>query len=334
MSILYLMTAPTPPIEGTDAVFQEVAALRQIFPGVVINLAPLRTSRHRFPKQLLGFHKIQEIRRLEQRCAVNHIFFGSAYPFPVLRLLRNPVIYTVTGSLDVNKRPLTWRRLRQLNYIVVSNQRDATILDAWGLKNYEIIAPGVDTSALTSMTLPLNRELTLLMASAPWNIRQFGSKGINLLLAAAAQLPFLRLLLLWRGVLADEITRRVRRFKLMERVEIINRRVNVAEYLQRAHAAVLLCNDGGLVKAYPHSLIEALVAAKPVLVTNTIAMAEFVNQQKCGVVIPEMNIRDLTSGLEMLISRYDEFCRNAGNIERDMFSVDKMINNYRRLYEM
>jgi glycosyltransferase involved in cell wall biosynthesis len=171
------------------------------------------------------------------------------------------------------------------------------------------------------------------MASAPWNTRQFESKGINLLLAAANQLPFLRLILLWRGVLGDEITRRVRRFNLMERVEIINHRVNVAEYFQRAHAAVLLCNDGRLVKAYPHSLMEALAAGKPVLLSDTIAMAEFVNRRKCGVVIPRMIMSDLTSGLEALISGYRKFSQNAIDIGRDTFSVDKMLNHYRRVYD-
>src|ERR1700752_2368164 len=115
MSVLYLLTAPSPSIDGTDAVFQDVAALRRTFPGEVINLAPFRTSTYRFPKQLFGVHKIHEIRHLEERCTVNHIFFGSAYPFPVLRLLRNPVIYTVTGGLDVNKRPLAYQRLQQLH---------------------------------------------------------------------------------------------------------------------------------------------------------------------------------------------------------------------------
>jgi len=218
--------------------------------------------------------------------------------------------------------------------IVVSNRRDAAVLHAWGVKNYEIIPPGIDTSSLTPRYLPLDRELTLFMASSPWNLRQFESKGIDLLLKAAAQLPFLRLILLWRGVLADELARRVKRFGLTDKVEIIDRKVNVAEYIQRAHAAVLLCDNGRLVKSYPHSLIEALVAGKPVLISDAIAMAELVNERQCGVVIPKMNIGDLTSGIAMLMSNYRQFLRNAAKIEGDMFSIGAMLNNYRRLYKM
>lgn len=334
MSILYLLTAPAPSIEGTDAVFQDIAVLRRTFTGAVINLNPLKSSRHRYPKQFFGFHKIPDIRRLERQHTVNHVFFGDAYPFPIFRLLRNPVIFTVTGSLDFRKKPLAYKRLQQLYRIVVSTPRDAAVLERWGLTNYEIVPPGIDTSALKPMSLPLDNELILLMASAPWNNKQFESKGINLLLAAAAALPFLRVILLWRGVLADEVTRRVQSLNLENRVEIVNRRVNVSDYLQRAHAAILLCSDGRLVKAYPHSLIEALAAGKPVLLTKTIAMAEFVEGRKCGVVIPNMNMFDLQSGLQTLMSGYQDFSENVKNLAPNTFSVRTMLNHYRRIYNM
>ena len=138
--------------------------------------------------------------------------------------------------------------------------------------------PGVDTGGLTPAPLAIERELVLLMASAPWNRRQFNSKGIDLLLATAAALPFLRLILLWRGVLADEISRRVDHFGLGSRVEIVNRKVDINGYLQRAHASIVLADDGGLVKSFPHSLIELLAAGKPVLLSHTIAMADDVEK--------------------------------------------------------
>ena len=219
-------------MDGTDAVFQEVAALRRAWHGETVNLCPIKKSTVRFPKQLYGFHKIREIKSLERQCTFNHIFFSFPYAFPVLRLLRNPVFYTVTASLDVNKRPSAHGRLQKLRCIIVSNERDAAVLKAWGLTNYAIVPPGIDTSGLVPTELPLDRELTLLMASAPWHVRQFDSKGIDLLLAAAAKLPFLRLILLWRGVLADELSWRVKRLGIANRVEIVNRKVNIDDYLR------------------------------------------------------------------------------------------------------
>src|SRR6516165_2965466 len=136
MSILYLLTAAPPPFEGTDAVQQEVAALVRAFDGKILNLSPLKSSIRRFPKQLFGLHKIKELHALEGQCKINHVFFPSPYAFPILRLLRNPIFYTVGGSLDANRRPFARAPLRKLRTIIVSNDRDARILEAWGLRNY------------------------------------------------------------------------------------------------------------------------------------------------------------------------------------------------------
>ncbi len=173
MSILYLLTAPPPVFEGTDAVRQEVVALCHAFQGEILNLSPLKTSTRRFPKQLFGLHNVKELRALESQCNINHVFFPTPYPFPILRLLRNPIFYTVTGSLDTKKKPRACAQLKKLRGIVVSNDRDAGVLRSWGLTNYAIIPPAIDTSALIPSKLPLDRELILLMASAPWIGRQF-----------------------------------------------------------------------------------------------------------------------------------------------------------------
>jgi glycosyltransferase involved in cell wall biosynthesis len=332
MSILYLLTAPSPSIEGTDAVFRDVAALRDAFQGETLNLSPLKTSTRRFPKQLYGFNKIREIKALESRCTINHLFFSFPYPFPILRLLRNPMFYTVTASLDVKRKPPAIAQLRRLQRIVVSNERDAGVLRAWGLTNYTIVPPGVDTANVLPSAQPLDRELTLLMASAPWHRRQFESKGIDLLLATAARIPSLRLILLWRGVLADELARRVERLGIGDRVEIVNRRVAVNDYLKKAHATIVLADNGGLVKSFPNSLVESLVAAKPVLLSETIAMADYVTANQCGIVVADMTITALTSAIEALRSGYERLARNAAQTQPDAFSISTMVENHRRLY--
>ena len=332
MSILYLVTAPPPALEGTDAVLQEVATLRDSFQGEIVNLCPLKSTTRRFPKQLYGLHKIREIKNLESRCRINHLFFSFPYPFPILRLLRNPIFYTVTGSLDPQKRPFAHARLKRLARIIVSNDRDAGVLKAWGLTNYAIIPPGIDGSRLISTTLPLDRELTLLMASAPWAKRQFDLKGIDLLLATVAKLPFLRVILLWRGVLAGELAKRVERLGIEERVEIIDRKVNVNDYLAKVHATVVLAKNGGIVRSFPHSLVESLIAGKPVLLSDTIAMSDYVSNRQCGVVVRGMSVAALSSAIENFMHGYEELARNAARIGPVVFSISAMAQSHRRLY--
>jgi glycosyltransferase involved in cell wall biosynthesis len=332
MSILYLLTGPPPVFEGTDAVLQEVDALCQAFGGKILYLNPLSTSTRRFPKQLLGLHKIGAIRQLERECRINHVYFPAPYPLPILRVLRSPVLYTATASLDAQKIPPARTRLKKLERIIVSSDRDAGVLDRWGLTNYAIIPPAVGTSRIVPTTVPPGREFILLMASAPWTGRQFELKGIDLLLATAARLPFLRLVLLWRGVLADELLRRVQRLDIESRVEIVNRKVDVNEHLGRAHAAVLLARDGRIVRSFPHSLMESLVAGKPVLLTNAIAMSDYVSKHRCGVVVREMSVEALSSAIDILRRDYAELAGNALRIGPGSFSIQAMLDNYRRVY--
>jgi glycosyltransferase involved in cell wall biosynthesis len=180
----------------------------------------------------------------------------------------------------------------------------------------------------------VDRELVLLMASAPWIDRQFDLKGVDLLLATAAKLPFLRLVLLWRGVLADELASRVQRLELGERVEIVNRKVEIGDYLKKAHATVLLAKHGGIVKSFPHSLIESLIAGKPILLSRTIAMSDYVNKHRCGVVVRGMDLESLSTAIGILIQDYEELSHNAARIDSAEFAVETMIENYRRIYGM
>ena len=51
MSVLYLLTAPPPSLEDTDAVFQEVARLRATFGGETVSLFPFTRVRGGVPRR-------------------------------------------------------------------------------------------------------------------------------------------------------------------------------------------------------------------------------------------------------------------------------------------
>ena len=274
MSILYLQTSPAPPIEGTDAVFQEIKALCAAFDGSTLNMYPGALPGRYLPAQLLGFHKLAEMRRRETQCRLNHLYFSVPYYFPVLRFLRKPIVYSVVASLTGRAKPRNLRQLGALHKIIVASDRDAEILDSWGLRNYAVVRPGVATGRLAPSELPLGDELVLLMASAPWVEEQFDLKGIDVLLDAVVAAPNLKLILLWRGLLLEELRERVARRDIADRVEIVTEHVSIGDFLARAHAGVLLAKRGDIVKSYPHSLIESLMAGKPVILTEAISMAE------------------------------------------------------------
>jgi glycosyltransferase involved in cell wall biosynthesis len=332
MPVLYLLTAPEPAVAGTDAVFQEVAALQEAFGGAKLNHNPRKRPGSPYPPQLFGLHNLLAIKRAEQCCRLNHLYHSTPYYFPVLGLLRNPVVLTVVAGLKGRKPPRNLRALKKLHRIVVSNARDADQLAAWGLTNSAIVPPGIDVSRLSPVSLSMTDKVTLLMASAPWTEEQFDSKGIDVLLDVAARNDSLSLILLWRGRLIDQLRDRIVRHGIGDRVEVVTHRVNVDDYLRRAHAAVLLAKRGDIVKAYPHSLIESLVAGKPVILSDALPMADYVRQERCGIVIHEVSSEMLMAAIETLKRGYDDLAHKARSIGSHAFSQRVMIDSYRDLY--
>jgi glycosyltransferase involved in cell wall biosynthesis len=332
MSVLFLLTSPKPVVEGTDAVFQDVSMLREAVKGEVVNLYPRSVPGSAFPQALYGFHALPALRRAERRCKVNHIFFSVAYPFPVLRVLRNPTVYTVVASLAGRAKPHNIERLRALRRIVVSNERDLEVLRSWGLSNGSIIPTGIDMTGLVPAMLDLGDELTLLMASAPWVSEQFDTKGIDILLEAVARDRAIKLILLWRGLLLDELRERISRLGINDRVEVVTERIAIADYLKRAHATVLLAKRCDIVKAYPHSLLESLLCGKPVILSEKLPMADYVQQNDCGVVVDEIHTAGFLAAVNDLRRSYDRLAGNAQAIDRNRFSTRAMIESYGELY--
>ena len=105
-------------------------------------------------------------------------------------------------------------------------------------------------------------------------------------------------------------------------------------YLARAHAAVLLAKRAEIVKAYPHSLLEALAAGKPVIISESISLADFVRRNQCGMVVEEVNSAALAAAITALIDNYTNLARNAVQVGPTSFSLTALIEEYRRLYSL
>ncbi|MFH1477155.1 MAG: glycosyltransferase [Verrucomicrobiota bacterium] len=331
MNILYHLTMPSPPIPGTDAVFQEIEALRRRFGGECLQFYPLRRPSRIFPRQLYGLGRLRALCRREPEVDLHHLYYATLYPFHWLRALRKPLIYSaVTGvGAQIEHGCADW--LKTVHTIVSCNPRDETALRALRPARYRIIRPGIAVERFTHTPCQLDQELVLLVGSAPWIRRQFRTKGIDLLLDAAESLP-LRLVFLWRGLLLGELQRHITRRGLTRRVEIINEATDVNRVLARVHATVVLAETGKLVKAYPHSLMESLCAGKPVLVSGCIPMADYVTAAQCGGVVSKFAPDALRAAIQGLMEHYAE--RQAKALERGRadFALAPMLEAYGKVY--
>jgi len=332
MPILYHLTIPRPQAPALDAVVQEVEALRAQLGGQILYLNPARRPGSRYPERLYGLHCLLSLRRREAAARLHHVYNPHPFFFPYLCWLRRPVVYTVTAGLKPNLSRRQLEKLARLAALVVSNERDQAALREWGLSNAYLVRPGIDTSRFSSAPPPPGPGFTLLAGSAPWTEAQFHSKGVEALLAAAEARPDLRLIFLWRGLLFETMQARLAQRGLEARVEVIDRQVDVNALLARVHAAVVLAADATLVRAFPHSLLEALAAGRPVLVGRALPMADYVAQTGCGQVVEAVTPQAVLAAVAQLEARYAA-CRAAALQAgaRD-FSRPALIAAYRRLY--
>ncbi len=332
MRILYLLTTPPPIVPGSDAVVQEVELLRARFGGEVIWLRPAWRARARYPRPLLGLHRLGAIRQRDRHVDLHHVYAPQLYLLPLLWFLKRPVVYTVTAGVGPAGRMPPTSFLRRLRAIVVPSRVDLDALTRRGLRNAHLIRPGIDATRFVDAPAPPGPEFVLLSGSAPWTRSQFRSKGVDVLLEAARALRDLRLVFLWRGVLLPELVARVGRLELSDRVEILRDRVDVSRVLTRVHAAAVLAGHPGLVKAYPHSLLEALAAGRPVVVSDGNPMAEYVRDTGCGRVVPRLRAPDLLEAIRQLRQNYAAYRARAAEAGRRDFSQEELVVAHRELY--
>lgn len=328
MKILYHITLSPPRIPGTDAVFQEVETLATRFEAKIIRWYPFSHYFSFLPPFIFGLHKLVDIWKKEQNCDVHHLFFSIWYPFPLLFLLRKPVIFTVAGGLAHSLQYAPRKKI----HLVLASEHEQRQAKERGWKNTSVVYPGINTRALISIPpAERSKEFVLLAGSAPWEKSKFVQKGFYLMLKLVKLNPDIRLITLWRGVLFEEWKAMIEEYEVTDRVEVYNNWVEIDAIMPRVHAAIVLADRGGIVKAWPHSLLEALTANRPVVISRVIPMASYVEEHETGVVVETMEYKELEEAIHTLIKDYEKYQKSASQTG-DLFSIDRNIHAYQDIY--
>jgi len=329
LRVLYISPTTPPKVQGTDGLFTEIGYLREFFGGDMISLFPARSLPPLIPASLYGIHLTPALKRYNKNVDIFHLFFPHIVNFRILQSISKPIIYTVISGIDMEYMP----RSEPPCTLVVSSSQEADILQSRGFPHVHVIRPGIDLSQIQVTPPPeLNSEFVLLAGSAPWTWRQFETKGFDLLLKVLARLPKIRLICLWRGKLFREWSNQVKSLGLADRVEIIQEMADISGILSRCHAAVVLSATSDQVKSCPNSLMEALAAGRPVLVSRCNPMSYYVEENSCGKVIEDLCLEELISAIGEIMDEYSAFATAALLAGRGL-SATRMIDDYRRLYQ-
>jgi len=329
MTILYINTAPKARIAGTDAVENEIQILQDAYKGKRIDLYPFNQPVSRLPLQIVGLQSLSQLKRLDRIIDLHHVFSPILFPYPFLRYLRCPVVYSVGAGIDRISNIQRWHDIQ----VVVGSERDLDAAKSIGLSSASLVYPGLDTSRFVKHQLPMTDECILLSASAPWTSAQFSEKGFDLLFEAVSRNKDLRLVVLWRGLFCDQLMKAIQKFGIRDRVRVINEYTDISTLLPNVHGGIILASNPRIVRSMPHSMIETLSAGKPTIISDTIPMADYIRKKGCGCIVEGHSLESLERAIRMFIQEYPVISKNAMETGGSDFSREKMIEGYSEVYQ-
>lgn len=328
MRIAFHLATPPAPRPEVDAAVQELERLREAFGGERYDLYPGAVYRPWIRRRRLRPSQVERWMAADHEVDIHHVVSDRPLHYPILDTLRRPIIYRLLTPPD-DLRALA--RLATRARIVVSAHSEAFRLRAAGIEA-EAVAPGIDLTRFAGVAEPPDGPFTVLYASAPWTRRQFATKGLDPLLQALETRPAMRLILLGRGVLRRAHERRLDRRGMRERCEFIDATVRPETLLARTHVTVLAPSSPRVVKAYPHSLLEALAAGRPIVTSDRLAISEWVRDHGCGEVV-EPDARSMGTALDRIAADYPVYARTTAGLDLSEFSIATCVSSYRSLYE-
>ncbi|MEM7333732.1 MAG: glycosyltransferase [Chloroflexota bacterium] len=330
MHVLYHLPLLPPKHPTAEALSQEISSLSLQFNGRINYFNPNDRSPVYIPRFLFGFHQLRYLRRLESAFDIHHVYNPDPFPYPIFRFLKKPVVYTLSSRVENGNFNTSY--FANLAAVTVYDEQSQAKLRRFGIQQAHFIQPGIEKGRFTPHPPPA-ADAPFLIASAPWASRHFFEKGIDVLLDTAVALPDLHLIFLWRGELYDEMIERVDRRHLNGRVKIINEVIDVDAQLKEVIATINLATHSGVVKAYPHSLMDSISAARPVIISDTLAMSQDVAQHNLGVVVNEITVKSLTNAIQTVRQDITAFYQNARAKGKTLYDIEQTIVAYQQVYD-
>lgn len=263
--------------------------------------------------------------------AVLHLFASGAERFLLPKVAGpNAILSVAKGGSRLERIERNVPNLRRFRCIIVESERERDLLEQCGLdrERIELIYPGAALRA--HVPPPAEAPFTVAFASSPLTAGQMLTRGIYLLVRAAALLPDVRFIFAWRekdhaalqGLIASAG---------VHNIEVRNGVVDMETIFAASHATVLpgLCHDS--LKPCPQSLVDSLAHGKPVIVSSPTHVSDVIAASGAGVVF-EPRIADLCDAIRRLQDRYAEYQAATQPTAASTFSPAVFFAKHRRLY--
>jgi glycosyltransferase involved in cell wall biosynthesis len=274
-----------------------------------------------FARPLLGV--------IERQFDISHVYTSLGDWHFLTALGRRPLVLTATQQ----GTPASPQLLRKVDRVVVETERLAADALSYGVdpQRLSVIHPGVDLDVFRVAPVPAP-PWKCVFASSPENEDEIHTKGVDLLLDAAAARPQIEFTLLWRpfGPAADRALERVRQRAPVNVILRKERIADMAEFLSRFHFAVAPFRSVG--KPCPNSILEMLALGRPALVSDFVHIGDLLEREGAGLAFactPE----SLVAAVDRLCAGYDAIQRGARACAQRHFDLKSVTAAYRRVYE-
>jgi glycosyltransferase involved in cell wall biosynthesis len=276
-----------------------------------------------------------------------HEFYMSAIGAAVSRWTGVPLVITVHGK---SYYPDRWRR--RAIYRMAAAQAAEVVTVSQNLQHFFCAATGtpmdhvrVIYNGIDCIPLLGSRPDPQLLGSIgiPPNAPVVGTIGnlypvkghIHLIRAAHIVIrkrPDTHFLILGRGAEKDLLTSEARTLGIDHRIHLLGYRDDAVKWLRSMDVFTLPSLSEGL----PLSLLEAMAAGIPTVITEVGGMPEVVQDGLTGCIVSPGNPEALASRILYLLENpaiATEMGAAAFNRVRELFSRDRMVGEYRALYQ-
>lgn len=282
----------------------------------------------------------------------SHLYGASLYACLAGFILRVPVIATFHNELLLPGSPVRFMRLKNVlirhlasKIVLVADfmKGDYVIKGKYPPEKLVTVYNGIEFAPLDSSdhSNELRRELSLeqtdLLVGHVANFR--APKGHRYLIEAAALVcsgePRARFLLVGDfgdGAIKAEVDKIIADNNLEDKIILTGFRSDAGQLLQIMDVFVLPSISEG----HPLSVVEAMVAGKPVVATNVGGLPEIVKSEETGFLVEPRDVAGLAEKVSLLLN--DEQLRvKMGSRGRELatsrFSLTAMMSEYEKLYE-
>jgi glycosyltransferase involved in cell wall biosynthesis len=270
-----------------------------------------------------------------------HINLAVPWSSPVdlacaLALPRGRVVAVQQLPLRTVALPV-WLRTRALlhrldAHVAVGEASCRRIEDFYGLGRGTVVSI---PNCVPDVALPPRPPRPARTAGAPLVVGSLGRldavKGYDVLLHALSALPDVRAVVIGEGAARPELERLARELDVTDRVELPGWADRPAELLPGFDVFCLPSRSEG----FPLSIVEAMLAALPVVATRVGSVAELVVDGETGIVVERDDVDGLVAALDRL--RDDALRAKLGaagrNRARQRYTVEHMARAYEKLWE-